>query len=379
MCLGLTILTPVSGQRSIGPAEAGPDVHRSHVPAEAGPHVLRLHVRQFRRVAAWVLAVGIPAAGCSSSPTAPAKTTETAPSIATQPQSQTIAAGAVATLTMSATGAGPLAYQWYQGSTGVTSDPIGGATAATYTTPALNATTSYWARVSNAGGRADSATATVTVSNAPAPPAPPPSIIAPAITSQPANQSVTSGQSASLSVAATGTAPLSFQWYSGASGDTSSPIANGTSSFFTTPALTTTTGYWVRVSNSAGSVNSATAVVTVSAPPPAGSSVLEEEVLVLVNQRRAAGATCGGTFYPAVPPLTLDLRLRDAARGHSQDMAANNYASHTSLDGRTFDQRILQAGYTGGYPLGEYVAAGQSTAQAVVDGLMGSAAIARAS
>ena len=90
---------------------------------------------------------------------------------------------------------------------------------------------------------------------------------------------------------------------------------------------------------------------------------------MLVNQRRASGATCGGTAHPAVAPLTPNLQLRDAARGHSQDMATNNYFSHTSLDGRTFDQRIRQAGYAGGF-LAENVAAGRSTAQAVVDGWM---------
>ena len=86
-----------------------------------------------------------------------------------------------------------------------------------------------------------------------------------------------------------------------------------------------------------------------SSPPPPSASSLEDQVLVLVNQRRASGATCGGTAYPAVAPLTLNLQLRDAARGHSQDMATNNYFSHTSLDGRTFDQRIRQAGYAGGF------------------------------
>ena len=91
---------------------------------------------------------------------------------------------------------------------------------------------------------------------------------------------------------------------------------------------------------------------------------------MLVNQRRTAGAICGSTTYPAVAPLTLNLQLREAARGHSQDMATNNYFSHTSQDGRTFDQRIWQAGYTGGYPLGENIAAGQSSAAAVVDGWM---------
>jgi uncharacterized protein YkwD len=53
-------------------------------------------------------------------------------------------------------------------------------------------------------------------------------------------------------------------------------------------------------------------------------------------------------------------------------MAANNYFSHTSLDGRTFDQRIRNAGYAGSSPLGENIAGGQSSPSAVVSGWMGS-------
>ncbi|HEV7912585.1 MAG TPA: hypothetical protein VGP22_02360 [Albitalea sp.] len=46
---------------------------------------------------------------------------------------------------------------------------------------------------------------------------------------------------------ASGTAPLSYQWYEGVSGTTTTPIGTNSASF-TTPALTTTTSYWVRVS-----------------------------------------------------------------------------------------------------------------------------------
>ena len=125
--------------------------------------------------------------------------------------------------------------------------------------------------------------------------------------------------------------------------------------------------------SSATSVTAAvTATTTSPPPPPSGSSALEDQVLVLVNQRRASGATCGGAFHPAVAPLTLDVHLRDAARGHSSDMAARNYVSHTSLTGKTFDQRIWESGYTGGFPLGENVAGGQPSAEAVMNSLMAS-------
>ena len=288
----------------------------------------------------------------------------TAPSIAAQPQSQTITSGQTATLSVGAGGTGPLSYQWYQGSSGATSSPIGGATGPGFTTPALTATTSYWVRVSNAFGTADSGTATVTVN------APPPAGVAPAITLHPQGQTINSGQTATLTSGASGTSPLSFQWYAGPSGTTSSPIVGATSSGFTTPALTATTSYWVRVSNAFGAANSNTATVTVIADTSNPSA--EEQVLVIVNQRRAAGATCGGTPYPPVGPLTMNANLQLAARLHSQDMATQNYFSHTSLDGRTFDQRIRNAGYTGSFPLGENLAGGQSSPQSLVDGWMNS-------
>lgn len=97
-------------------------------------------------------------------------------------------------------------------------------------------------------------------------------------------------------------------------------------------------------------------------------------MLALVNQRRASGATCGGTTFGPAPALYMHPSLRAAARGHSEDMARANYFSHTSLDGRTFDQRIRSAGYAGSSPLGENIAGGPSTAQAVVDGWMSSPA-----
>jgi hypothetical protein len=86
------------------------------------------------------------------------------PSISTQPQSQTIAPGATATMTVSASGTAPLAYQWFLGFSGTTTSPIGGATSNSYMTPALAGTKRYWVRVSNGAGTMDSNTATITVS-----------------------------------------------------------------------------------------------------------------------------------------------------------------------------------------------------------------------
>jgi uncharacterized protein YkwD len=101
-------------------------------------------------------------------------------------------------------------------------------------------------------------------------------------------------------------------------------------------------------------------------------ATLESQVLTLVNQRRAAGATCGGVAKPPVPALTLNTKLRCAARKHSKDMGTKNFFSHTGSNGSNFAQRIVSAGYTPWLALAENIAAGHSTAAAVVNGWMAS-------
>ena len=105
---------------------------------------------------------------------------------------------------------------------------------------------------------------------------------------------------------------------------------------------------------------------------PAASITLEDQVLTLVNQKRAAGATCGGVAKPPVAALTMESRLRCAARNHSKDMSSKNFFSHTGSSGSTFVQRIEAAGYTPWLALAENIAAGQTTAAAVVSGWMAS-------
>jgi uncharacterized protein YkwD len=96
------------------------------------------------------------------------------------------------------------------------------------------------------------------------------------------------------------------------------------------------------------------------------------EALRLVNARRAAGASCrsNGNFPPA-PPLRWQTQLAEAAYGHSRDMATRDYFSHTSQDGRSLSQRVSAVGY-GWSALGENIAAGYGSVQAVVDGWMAS-------
>lgn len=85
----------------------------------------------------------------------------------------------------------------------------------------------------------------------------------PVITDQPDSTTIITGETATLNVAATGDGTLTYQWYEGASGDETTPIASAVASSYTTPALTSTTDYWVKVTNDYGSENSTTATVTV--------------------------------------------------------------------------------------------------------------------
>ena len=95
----------------------------------------------------------------------------------------------------------------------------------------------------------------------PAPPSPP------VITTQPASATVPSGQAVTLNVVATGAAPLSYQWYQGATGNTVTPVGTN-SPIFTTPALIGSSTYWVRVTNPYGTADSTTAILTLAASGP---------------------------------------------------------------------------------------------------------------
>jgi uncharacterized protein YkwD len=89
------------------------------------------------------------------------------------------------------------------------------------------------------------------------------------------------------------------------------------------------------------------------------ASATEREVLTLVNQERAR-AGCG--------PLREDARLTTAAGLHSQDMLENDYFSHDSPTQGSPSDRAARQGYPSG--VGENIAAGYPTPQAVVDGWM---------
>ncbi|HEY2809765.1 MAG TPA: immunoglobulin domain-containing protein, partial [Steroidobacteraceae bacterium] len=182
-----------------------------------------------------------------------------APAITRQPADATVTAGSSATFSLVATGTAPLGYQWQKAGT-----PIAGATAATYTTPPTTHSesgTGFAVVVTNSAGSITSRTAVLTVSST-----------APSIAAQPADQSVHSGQTATFSVTAAGSAPLSYQWRKNGTA-----ISGATATSYITAATSSAdngTLYSVTVSNAAGSATSRNAQLTVSAAVTGGADVV---------------------------------------------------------------------------------------------------------
>jgi len=192
-----------------------------------------------------------------------------APTITTPPVNQTVTAGQTATFAVVAAGTAPLSYQWQKNGAN-----IAGATSASYTTPPTvtsDSGSTFDVAVSNTVGTVTSMAATLTVNPAP---------VAPAITTPPANQTVTAGQTATFAVVAAGTAPLSYQWQKNGAN-----IAGATSASYTTPATATSDSgstFDVVVSNTAGTVTSNAATLTVN-PTPAPAIQLSSSTINFTN------------------------------------------------------------------------------------------------
>ncbi len=186
-----------------------------------------------------------------------------APSITTQPASATVIAGQKATFSVAATGTATLAYQWNKNGAA-----IGGATLASYTTPATVATdggSQFTVTVTNSAGSVTSNAATLTVN------------VPPTISAQPANQTVTVGQTATFSITASGTGTLTYQWKKNGTA-----VSGATAASYTTPATVASDNaaqFTVVVTGNAGSVTSNAVTLTVNTPPsittqPASATVI---------------------------------------------------------------------------------------------------------
>ncbi len=228
----------------------------------------------------------------TSNPVALTVTAVVAPAITTQPASQTVLAGAMVTVSVAASdGGGSLTYQWASSPDGTNWTNVG-TSAPSYTSAALTTGQTgirYRVTVTNSAGNVVSNSAIITVNAV---------IVAPTITTQPANQTIASGSTATMSVAATtGGGTLFYQWqYSTDGGSNWTNVSsNGAVNPFTTLALTvgqTGIRYRVTVTNTAGSVTSSPAIVTVTAANVAPAITTQP-----VSQSKTVGETA--TFTAA--------------------------------------------------------------------------------
>ncbi|MGA8273689.1 MAG: immunoglobulin domain-containing protein [Candidatus Sulfotelmatobacter sp.] len=159
------------------------------------------------------------------------------------------------------------------------------------------------------------------------------SAAAPSITAQPANQTVAAGQSATFSVTALGTTPLTYQWQKG-----TTAVAGATAASYTIAATTTAESgshYSVVVSNAIGTATSSAASLTVSAAAPATTDVLTyhndvartgqdltETTLTLANVNSSTFGKLG--FYSADG-------LVDAEPLYASNVAVPNNGTHNIL------------------------------------------------
>ncbi|WP_175414762.1 pectinesterase family protein [Nibricoccus aquaticus] len=161
-------------------------------------------------------------------------------------------AGSFFSLTASFTGFTAASYQWR-----VNNFLITGATSATYEIPSMGQanTGTYTVAITLANGETVISAPRVTTLDP---------LIAPSITTQPANVTVTAGASASFSVVATGSPAPTYQWRKGGVS-----ITGATSASYSIAATAAADAgqYTVVVTNDGGSVTSNAATLTVNAVP----------------------------------------------------------------------------------------------------------------
>jgi uncharacterized repeat protein (TIGR01451 family) len=170
------------------------------------------------------------------------------PLISQQPQSRTVLAGADTTFIVTASG-GALQYQWRFNGTNI----LGATNAAlTVTNAQLSTAGAYDVRVNNNFGATTSLVATLTV------------LVPPFITTQPQSLTVIIGQSASFMATASGTLPLRYQWrFNG----TNLAGATTNSLMLSNVQPANAGNYTLVVTNVAGAITSAVAVLAVRVPP----------------------------------------------------------------------------------------------------------------
>jgi Ig-like domain-containing protein/dual-action HEIGH metallo-peptidase len=174
-----------------------------------------------------------------------------APKVIIPPANVQVINGTGAILSATLSGTQPLVIQWFEGAKNDTSRPVPNATTSSFTTQPLFAATSFWVQATNACGTISSDASAVAIVD---------TCTAPSISVQPQSQTVAAGTNAILSVTASGPS-LTYAWYQGPVLDFTHPVG-GSGPALATPVITSSTQFWVRITNPCGDVRSTAATVS---------------------------------------------------------------------------------------------------------------------
>jgi hypothetical protein len=192
--------------------------------------------------------------------------------IDSQPQSQTVSAGATVTFNVTVYGAPPFVFQWYFNGT-----PLGPPATGTnlssciLTNVGTNQAGNYSVEVVNGYGGLTSSNAALTV------------VALPAITTQPVSRTNNAATTATFSVVASSLSPLSYQWQKNNTNLVNAGrISGATNSTLTIASVSDSdaASYSVTVTNLAGSLTSSNATLTVIDPPVITTQPLGQRVML---------------------------------------------------------------------------------------------------
>ncbi|MGI9026924.1 MAG: hypothetical protein ACR2GP_15365 [Burkholderiaceae bacterium] len=154
--------------------------------------------------------------------------------------------------------------------------------------------------------------------------------VAPVIVAQPSPQSVKDSQSASFSVTAVGSAPLTYQWQR-----SGTAIAGATSATYTIPVAQLSdngASFTVTVSNPAGSAQSAPATLAVTPVAPSLANNVPTTVSVVLGQTATFAVTASGSL-----PLTFQWRRGGVPIAGANSSGYTTPATTFSDNGAVFD------------------------------------------
>lgn len=92
------------------------------------------------------------------------------------------------------------------------------------------------------------------------------------------------------------------------------------------------------------------------------ASPSELYLVSLVNTARTIARSCGASQHAATSPVSWSSKLETAAQSHSDDMAFEDFFSHTGSDGSTVANRVTATAYSW-RTVGENIYAGFAEAE----------------